>query len=156
MLKNGKGFISILITFVFALSCGEKIPVKEMSLAKMEISRAISVMAKEYAPDEIDEAEKKGIKINAQKLSSILGIPVVETVGRKGRGVYDLFQQAHRVGGSNLTPNIIKFDNQTEEILNSYGELLKRRNVPSKWNYRFLSLKLMEKDALLKPHFENV
>ena len=43
----------------------------------------------------IDEAEKKGIKINTKKLSEILGVPVVATIGKKGVGVYDLFQIAH-------------------------------------------------------------
>ncbi len=56
-----KIFIS-LIGFIFFMSCGDKVPVKEMSLAKMEISRAVSVMAKKYAPQEINEAEKKLIE----------------------------------------------------------------------------------------------
>jgi len=38
------------------VSCGEKIPVKEMSLARHEISRAQSVKADKYAPDELKEA----------------------------------------------------------------------------------------------------
>ncbi|MFH0974173.1 MAG: LysM peptidoglycan-binding domain-containing protein [Spirochaetota bacterium] len=57
---NYKSRIMVALTaFVFILSCGEKIPVKEMAMAKMEISRALSVMAKKYAPQEIAEAEKK-------------------------------------------------------------------------------------------------
>ncbi|MBN2400873.1 MAG: LysM peptidoglycan-binding domain-containing protein [Spirochaetes bacterium] len=52
----------VLTASIFIISCGEKIPVKEMTLAKMEISNAISVMAKKYAPQEIDEAEKKLIE----------------------------------------------------------------------------------------------
>jgi nucleoid-associated protein YgaU len=51
-----------LIAFVFIISCGDKVPVKEMSLAKLEISGAMSVMAKKYAPQEINEAEKKLIE----------------------------------------------------------------------------------------------
>ena len=49
----------MLTASVFVIGCGEKVPVKEMALAKMEISRAMSVMAKKYAPQEIEEAEKK-------------------------------------------------------------------------------------------------
>jgi nucleoid-associated protein YgaU len=51
-----------LIGFIFIISCGDKVPIKEMSLAKLEISRAMSVMAKKYAPQEINEAEKKLIE----------------------------------------------------------------------------------------------
>ena len=59
MHKNISRFLSIFTIVIFAAGCGEKIPVKEMSLAKLEITRAHSVMAKKYAPDEISEAEKK-------------------------------------------------------------------------------------------------
>ena len=49
----------LLLAFVFVSGCAEKIPVKEMALAKLEISRALSVGAKKYAPQEIGDAEKK-------------------------------------------------------------------------------------------------
>lgn len=57
-MKLNKNFaVSLLI--IPLLSCGEKIPVKEMSLAKMEITRALSVMAEKYAPEEIRDAKNK-------------------------------------------------------------------------------------------------
>ncbi|MBN2042059.1 MAG: LysM peptidoglycan-binding domain-containing protein [Spirochaetes bacterium] len=59
MRKNFGKFISIFVAVIVAVGCGEKIPVKEMSLAKMEISRANTVMAEKYAPEEIAEAKKK-------------------------------------------------------------------------------------------------
>ncbi len=48
--------IIIASLFAMGLSCGEKIPVKEMSLAKQEITRAQSVKADKYAPDELKAA----------------------------------------------------------------------------------------------------
>ena len=41
-----------------AAMCGEPIPVREMSRAKLEISNALSVKANKYAPDEIAAADK--------------------------------------------------------------------------------------------------
>ena len=38
----------------------------------------------------MDEARAKGIRINKEKLSSILGIPVCETVARRGEGIEDV------------------------------------------------------------------
>ncbi len=40
----------------FGIGCGEKVPIREMSLAKMGITRAESVKADQYAPDEIKMA----------------------------------------------------------------------------------------------------
>jgi len=48
--------IIMVSLFAMGLSCGEKIPVKEMSLARHEISRAQSVKADKYAPKELKEA----------------------------------------------------------------------------------------------------
>ena len=42
----------------------------------------------------IDEAENKGISINKKGLEEIFNVPVIETIGRKGVGVYELFSKA--------------------------------------------------------------
>ena len=42
----------------------------------------------------IDEVEKKGDKIDAKKLSEILGVPVIPTCGRNGKGTDDLMKAA--------------------------------------------------------------
>ena len=47
-----KKFLSIVIVFSCIFACGEKIPIKEMTLARMEITHALSVMAEKYAPDD--------------------------------------------------------------------------------------------------------
>jgi LysM repeat protein len=45
--------------FAILLSCESPVPIKEMSLAKMEITRALSVKADKYAPAELKEAQDK-------------------------------------------------------------------------------------------------
>ncbi len=47
----------------------------------------------------VDEAEKKGIKVDAEKLSKILGVPVVKTVAVKGIGIDELKREILK-GGS--------------------------------------------------------
>ena len=42
----------------------------------------------------IDEVEKKGDKIDAKKLSEILGVPVIPTCGRNGKGTDELMKAA--------------------------------------------------------------
>ncbi len=47
----------------------------------------------------VDEAEKRGIFVDDEKLSEILGIPVVKTVAVKGLGIDDLRREIARGGG---------------------------------------------------------
>jgi hypothetical protein len=60
MKRARKTAAAIVIIVIAALSvgCGEPIPVREMSLARMEITRAESVRADKYAPAEMEEAKK--------------------------------------------------------------------------------------------------
>ncbi len=51
--------ILVLCALLFIYACDEKVPNKEMSLAKFEITRAESVYAKKYAPDEYKEAKNE-------------------------------------------------------------------------------------------------
>ncbi len=46
----------------------------------------------------IDEAEKRGIRIDAERLSKILGIPVIKTVAVKGIGIEELKREILRGG----------------------------------------------------------
>ncbi len=58
-MKKYKCILLSLILFVAVLSCEEPVPLRRMSLAKMEITRALSVKADKYAPAEIKEAQEK-------------------------------------------------------------------------------------------------
>lgn len=60
-MKKFNVIIFVLFFSVFAalLSCESPVPIREMSLAKMEITRALSVKADKYAPSELKEAQDK-------------------------------------------------------------------------------------------------
>ena len=51
-----------------------------------------------------DEAKKRGIFINKEKLSSLLGVPVVKTTARSGKGINNLLEQIHLVSTNAVTP----------------------------------------------------
>lgn len=55
---NFKNILIVLISFLFFVSCGDPIPIQEMSKAKKEISRAYSVKAEKYAKEDIDSANE--------------------------------------------------------------------------------------------------
>lgn len=51
-----------------------------------------------------DEAKKRNIKINCEKLSEMLGVPVVKATARSGRGINNLLEAVHSVVTGNETP----------------------------------------------------
>lgn len=102
----------------------------------------------------VDVAQAHGRKVNHEKLSEILGVPVIPTVGRKGRGKEELRKQIRLVAGqANGTPREaeagLRVDyGSLEEHVNAVSELLAgvlalAKIVPLRW----LAVKLLEEDA---------
>lgn len=82
-------------------------------LQVLQIGRPVVV-----ALNMIDLAERRGISIDAEKLSGLLGgIPVVPVVGSKGTGIEQLKQAAVTALQSTPQPNITRFDSTTEAWL---------------------------------------
>lgn len=104
----------------------------------------------------MDEAETKGMTIDVDKLSKTLGVPVIPTIGRKGKGVLETFEKALEVFEKNITPKSLPFNKETETILDEVEALLAGSGKAMKWNNRFLALKLLERDQLLEPLINDV
>ncbi len=96
----------------------------------------------------IDEAERKGIRINIEKLSSILGIPVVAVIALKGKGIEKLFTQAYNTAKDKPRGKTLSFSKDIEEIISQLSTELKNENVEiyPKLPIRFLALKYLEED----------
>lgn len=99
----------------------------------------------------MDEAKAKGITIDVEKLSEKLGVPVIPTVGKKGKGIYETFDAACEVFVSGTRPNKPEFNKDTENLLTTIANLLAEAGLKTKWDYRFLALKMLEKDEMLYP-----
>ena len=94
----------------------------------------------------LDEATKKGITINKDKLEEILGIPVVLTSARSGLGMDKLKETLDKVVKSNYEFNNkpVYYDEEIENIVNSTKEDLSEI-IPS-INPRWLGLRLIDGD----------
>ncbi len=101
----------------------------------------------------IDEAEKKGIKINYNKLHQLLGIPVVPTIAIRGYGVDELIKIVISVyeGKTILKPIRLQFGKDIEKIIDSLVKLLKENNFRVKFNLpeREIAIRILEKDPLI-------
>jgi ferrous iron transport protein B len=93
-----------------------------------------------------DEAEKKGIKIDKQKLGQLLGTPVVETVASKGRGIDNLF--AETVQHRDLSEAALKIDygSEVEALISEVVSMLKKFDFTGQINQRWAAVKLIEHD----------
>ncbi len=63
----------------------------------------------------MDEAKKKKINIDLNKLSNILGVPVVGTSARNKNGIDELL---NNIENTNFNPIEIKYDDNVEEAIN--------------------------------------
>ncbi|MBN1638550.1 MAG: ferrous iron transport protein B [Ignavibacteriales bacterium] len=113
----------------------------ELTLQLMELNLPMVVCL-----NMIDEAHRKGVKIYSDKLSDILGVPVVETVGNRGKGIYDLFDMAYKVGKVNIAPKVIK-DNNVQDLIENITEILGTSNGKIDKSHRFEAIKLIEKNS---------
>ena len=98
-----------------------------------------------------DEAEAKGIKIDEEALSTLLGLPMAKTVGTKGSGLDDLLDlideacEAPREAGQRLRS--IRYGPEIEVRIAPIEEAI-ASDPPfaSRFPPRWLAVKLLEKD----------
>ena len=96
----------------------------------------------------MDVAEKRGIRIDTEKLSHELGVPVVSTVGNKGRGKQEL-REAIRTSSKEgeVSPFRVDYGEALEPVLGSIEKRLsKDPDIVGRYQLRWLAVKLMEND----------
>jgi ferrous iron transport protein B len=98
------------------------------------------------ALNQIDMAKKKGIKINAKKLETLLGVPVVPTVAPEGVGLFKLVQKAVETieKGEPISQARIKYGEEVEQRINKLAAMIE----PLRFRYpaRYAAIKLLEGD----------
>lgn len=105
----------------------------------------------------LDEAEKKGIKINLDELSLYLGVPVVGTAARSGKGLDELKDTVFEVttGKKKTFGAKIKYDITLEKAIFELESILDDselfdEKVYSYISKRFLALRLIDCDKKLE------
>lgn len=98
----------------------------------------------------MDEAKKKKIWVDLDRLSSLLGIPVVGTSARAGRGLDDLLDAIRTVtaGTAERNPLRIRYDEEIEEAV-SLAEGAVSAALRGRMNSRWVTLKLLDGDESL-------
>ncbi|MBN2361094.1 MAG: ferrous iron transport protein B [Deltaproteobacteria bacterium] len=124
----------------------------EFTLQLLELRRPMVV-----ALNMVDDASRKGIEIDADRLARALGVPVVATNGKTGDGVAQLFATAlaqRKSPGAErlLTRGAAWFDGAVDAI----GARLVAADPALQPERHLLAIKLLERDPLVRERLRSV
>jgi ferrous iron transport protein B len=109
-----------------------------------------------FALNMADLAQSRGLKINVDKLSELLDVKVVFTVGNRNEGINELIKIAIDLAHSDYRPipsRQVKYNRDIEHSIEILTNLITTRlDTPSSYNDRWTAIKLIEDDAVIKRH----
>jgi ferrous iron transport protein B len=101
----------------------------------------------------IDVAEKRGVKIDTAKLSTLLGVPVVQTIARSGKGKDELMDSAAALvkAGKASQPLAIAYGSDVDRALDELTPKIAAAgfltgSCPARW----VALKYLENDEQIR------
>jgi len=106
-----------------------------------------------FALNMADQAHGWGLKIDAQKLSELLDLPVVFTVGNKNKGIDDLLKVAVELANSpdRSKERKVRYSQEIEKAIGSLQEnLISEAGDLLPYDPRWTAIKLLEDDTIVK------
>jgi len=112
-----------------------------------------------------DIAKKQGLFIEKDRLSELLGTPIVFTVATENKGVETLLDKAIEIveGKAKLEGTALEYGQElTEEMRKIESIIVQDKDLVSKYPSQWLAIKLLEKDSEIKkqieksPYFNNI
>ncbi len=97
----------------------------------------------------MDVAQSRGIEINANRLSELLGIPVVPIVARSGQGVDKLFDTILETAGTKKTihPVLLRYGFDLDQVISEMLPLIEENKLlTDQYPARWITLKFLEHD----------
>ncbi len=98
----------------------------------------------------MDAVEAKGDKINAELLAKHLGVPVVPTSARKGRGIGQLMNKALEMAQTAAVlekeKKYISYDNSLEECISEIEAIIENNLYNKNCSLRWTAVKVLEGD----------
>lgn len=139
----------VALTHLFVEKPDLVINVVDASILGRSLEMTLELMELEYpmvlALNMMDQVEKKGIKIDPEKLEEILGIPVVPTIASHGKGIKELLERAISYLDAGLKPKRLAWSKDVENRI-KYVEEKIPDEFKSVANKRFTAIKSIELD----------
>lgn len=131
----------LIINVVDASRLGRSL---ELTLQLLQLGRPMIV-----ALNMMDEARRRGIEINRKRLAEALGVPVVTTISRLGRGLKRLFRESLRHAATGAVAKPPTYDLEVEDAIASVIDATKgARPLPNAPD-RLIAIKLLEGDPYI-------
>jgi ferrous iron transport protein B len=97
--------------------------------------------------NQVDEAKKKGMIIDKEKLKNTLGVPVVFTIAIRGEGIYELMGEAVNAALDPPKNKPLRYRKDVEESIEKLQRIIEKANLDIQYPARWLSIKLLEGDT---------
>ena len=91
----------------------------------------------------VEEAEKKGIKIDYKKLEKLLNVPVIPINPLKNKGISELIDAVLRIKGTKGDIFSVGYDDDIEKAVDKISSKIIQTSLPK----RFIALRVLEEDA---------
>jgi ferrous iron transport protein B len=107
-----------------------------------------------FALNMADVSRTRGIKIDDKKLSELLAVPVVFTIGNKNKGIETLLEKAIELAESDdVIPKKrkVKYSKDIEDTISKIEQFIENHAADSiPYNVRWTAIKLLEDDKIVK------
>ncbi|MFL6560600.1 MAG: FeoB small GTPase domain-containing protein, partial [Bacillus sp. (in: firmicutes)] len=101
----------------------------------------------------IDVANKRGIQIDAAKLSNLLGVPVVPVVARSGKGCDKLVDVISTKSIQPAKKNLVYYGKEVEEVISTFtGEIKGKTELSA----RFLAIQYFEGNQYVRNYVNSI
>ena len=109
--------------------------------------------------NQVDFAAKKGLRIDVEKLSEALGVPVVPTVAVTGSGIDEMLSTVIAVSGEEekLKPLEVRYGKEIEEKVEALKKLVSDNlsQLCTVYPARWIAVKLLERDTDVSGKLKN-
>lgn len=107
------------------------------------------------ALNQVDLAERRGIKIDHEKLPELLGVSVIPTIAIKGFGIHELLEKAvSTVKAGESKPVKVTYGKEIEERVDKIESLL--QGVQIRYPPRWIAIQLLEGDEEITDIIEGI
>jgi len=107
-----------------------------------------------FALNMADVSRTRGIKIDDKKLSELLAVPVVFTIGNKNKGIETLLEKAIELAESDAVipkKRKVKYSKDIEDSITKMEQFIGNHAADSiPYNVRWTAIKLLEDDKIVK------
>jgi len=117
----------------------------ELTLQLLELGRPVVV-----ALNMMDEAVHRGIEVDHEALSEELGVRVVPTIGRRGRGLRELFRSAMYAAHKGEMGPVPCYDREVEDAIARICVLLGKSAGDERIPVRHRAVKLLEREPAME------